>query len=245
MKKLSAILVGMSLVAGAVMAAEPVTSVNVVGYQKYSAATGSLSLVRCDFLPVGSGVMNVSNVLGNTLPVGTQLYFWNGSGCQIDTYSSADSGPPFFTLSTNWSVGTNELKPGSAFWVRLPASAPQSAYDFVIAGEVPGNARQPSNSVPVAPGLNMIGYSYPVDTVWTNTSLSKQAVVGDRLYVWNGSGYGVHNYQVSDSGPPFFTLSTNWSDLNLVLKTGEGFWYSREASASGIIWNESAPYSLP
>jgi len=249
MKKLGAFLVGFGLVAGTVFAeaSNTATSVNVVGFQRYSAVTGSLSLVRCDFLPVSSGVLNVSNVFGSTLPVGTQLYFWNGSGYQIDTYSEINSGPPFFTWSTNWSVGTNEFKPGAAFWVRLPADAAQSTNDFLIFGEVPGNSRQPSNSVPILPGLNMIGYSYPVDTAWTNTALSQQAVIGDRLYVWNGSGYGIYNYEAVNSGPPFFTWSTNWSDtaMSLILKTGQGFWYSRDVSASAINWSESAPYSLP
>ena len=244
MKKLTAFFVGATLMVGAIAsAADTATSVNVVGFEKFTVSTGQLALVRCDFLSVGSP-LTVSNVFGTTLPIGTQLYFWNGLAYTIDTYSRYLVSPPS-NYATNWAPGTNLLVTGKAFWIRLPAVAPQPSYDITVAGEVPGNTRQPSNTVGVLPGLNMVGYSYPTQIAWTNTTMASQAVIGDRLYLWNGSAYNIYNYARILVSPPS-NYKTNWGGAkSVVLQPGQGFWYSRDAAAAPFNWTEIAPYVLP
>ncbi len=243
MKKICAFLLSVGLMAAAVQAADQATSVNAVGFEKFNVSTGQLALVRCDFLTMGAS-LTVSNVFGATLPIGAQLYFWNGTNYQIETYSRYFVSPPA-NYATNWAPGTNLLVTGKAFWIRLPAVAPQSSYDVTVSGEVPGSTRQPSNTVSVLPGLNMVGYSYPTTIAWTNTTLAKQAEIGDRLYVWDGSSYSIYNYARVFVSPPA-NYATNWGGgQSVVLNPGQGFWYSRGVSASPISWTEILPYVMP
>lgn len=240
MKKMSAVIASLCVLsAAAAMAVDPVYSVNAVGYESVAVETGKMALLRMDFFGVNQAT-TVSNLFGRSLPLGTKAYFWNGVGYDIEEYKR------YYTSgnwATNWRPGTYTVDVAEAFWVKIPTGGVQSSYSVTMSGEVPGGSTLPSNTVSIGVGLNMVGYSYPASIAWTNTALSKVAVVNDKLYLWNGIGYDIYTYSRKYTSGAWVT---NWGvGTNVVLSPGQGFWYSRITNAPAYDWTENKPYNWP
>ncbi len=222
-------------------------SVNVVGYLALELPRG-YSLVRFDFLEM-EGTATPSRVFGNQLPPGSELLCWNGTNYVTDRFAIQTGPPPFFpVLGTNWLSDTLDLSLGTGFWVTIPTNAAQAAYTVYVAGEVPGALTVPSNLVEIAEGYNLVGYSYPVDTAWTSTTLAAQAAVGDEMLMWNSEQKAfIANRFREEMGPPpsFPILGTNWVYPGAVVPMGNAFWYRRVAGAGDVDWIETKPYDNP
>lgn len=222
MKKLlfSALAIFLSVVAIAL--GQQVLSRNAVGYQHVTLTRGQLALIRHDFERLDTSLA-VSNVFGS-LPVGTRVYLWRED--QLG-YISIGRGP------VGWgSPGSNELMRGRGVWVQVPSTAVSNEYQLFLMGEVPDRFTAPTTTVPILPGVKLVGYSYPVDIMWTNTTIARNAPVGSRIHTWSGSGYVTYG-----RGPVGWGAATN-----LVITPGQGFWVQW---ASGTNWTEPKPYTWP
>lgn len=228
MKKLSAILVGMSLVAGAVMAAGPVTSVNIVGYNKITCPKGAFVCVSTAFKSMNGSTLKSSDVFGAQLPLGTTVFAWNPQllNYTSDSYVEDDEGNPAW--------GTNVIYRGNmGFWISVPNFGPES-YDVTMSGEVP---MQSVDTNAVYTGFNLLGYPFTADISWTNTAVAKTAQLGDTLYLWNSASnnYISASYVEDDEGNP------GWSEKDLVIQPGMGFWYY--TGKAPFFNNEVRPYN--
>ena len=199
-----------------------VLSRNAVGYVRVTCPRGGLVLVRMDFESLDGSDLHAEDVFGDQLPSGTSIYAFDPSipGYVIDNYS-------FLGWSTNI-----VFQRGKGFWIEVPDSAPSNEYQVYLMGEVPDRFTAPTSTVSVASNLSLLGYMYPSDILWTNTELAKNANMGDRLYHWDGTSY-VPN-----------TLGfLGWTDPNLVITPGMGFWFETTAAATN--WIETKPYTWP
>ena len=221
MKKLIAT-VAVLACAASVVSAQTVTSQNIVGYNKDVSAIGfHISGMQFD-----NAVANTpTTVYGDSLPLNSKIYTWNGSGYVIATYGQ--SFVPFVGLVTKWN-SEPVLGNGEGYWVESTGAA-----ESVLSGEVPLDAAI-TNSV--AAGFSMLSYPYPVDRVITELGFTP--VLGDKIYAWNGTGYTIVTY--GQSFVPFVGLVTKWNNETLPISVGEGFWYE---TATPQTWIATKPFS--
>ncbi|MEI8139139.1 MAG: hypothetical protein WCI03_04650 [bacterium] len=215
MKNLGAFLVGMSLVAGSALAANPVTSVNIVGFSKITCPRGGYVLVTTAFESIAGTALKSLDVFGTSqLPAGTVIYAWDqlkpsGAGYWQDSYNAKNG----------WETNIN-YKAGMGFWIFVPPGAAQPSYDVVLAGQVP---MQSVSSNMVYDGYAMLGYPYTSSMLWTNTDLAKKSPNGTVLYWWDTS---ITNYQQNSKS------KGSWVDPNMVITETMGFWLYNPTSVA-------------
>ncbi|MBU1695206.1 MAG: hypothetical protein KKC51_14760 [Verrucomicrobia bacterium] len=221
MKKLLLVTLGVLSVV-AIAFGQQVLSRNAVGYQQVTLTKGQLALIRHDFEELDTALA-VSNVFAS-LPINTRVYLWNDTQTAYINIGRGAGG---------WGTqGSNELYRGRGFWVLVPASAVSNEYQVFLMGEVPDRFTAPTTTVAILPGIKLVGYPYPVEMKWTNTTLAKSAPIGTRLYIWGGNAYS--NYGRGPGG---------WgSGTNVMLTPGMGFWVQL---ASLTNWSEAKPYTWP
>jgi len=222
MKKSVLMVAGSCLLAGMVMAAGPVTSVNAVGYVKMNTVANKWSLMGAPFSKIGGGTgpLTISDVFGtNGIPDSTIVLFWNGHGYVgegfIDGYG--------------WDPGTNDVSRSDGFWFTAPVSSP-----IVLSGEVPAASYASNTVTALTHGYQMISYPYPVSIAITNTALATSASDSDILLQWTGSNY------VGEG----FIEGYGWDPGTMVLQPGAGYWYFRNGAGSAV-WTEPKPYNWP
>jgi hypothetical protein len=177
-----------------------VYSVNAVGYVKLTLQPG-FSLIAN---PLDAGANNTAaGIFADALPEGTQLYKWNGTGYDINTYDPLFGG---------WTA--MDLPPGQGFWVSLPGTA---AAEVTFVGEV----MQGSLQNPLPQGFSIKASQVPQAGL-ISTDLGFPGADGDQLYFWNGTGYDIATYD---------SLFGGWSPEPTVT-VGQAFWVSTPAAKS-------------
>ena len=236
-----------SLVAGLIagtlvaVAQTQVSSNNIVGYFKLTLDRGKLILLRNVFDSGSANAVTPESIFGSSLPVGTEVYAWNNQTAAylISKYTIKPGPPPTFKpATTNWSISL-DISRGKGFWLKIPTNAPQSTYTIYVMGQVPTNATE---TIQIAQGLNMAAYAFPSDILWTNTTLAKNAQIGDEMYLWNptNQSYTITKYTVKPGPPPTFKpATTNWSIQTLSIPMGHSVWYKSGAAKE---WSEPRPY---
>ena len=223
MKKLILVAIMTAFVASLAQAqTNQVLSRNAVGYVKLNAEKGKLLLGRTDFIPM-NGSYVASNIFGTAQwPNGTRVLFYDTSlpGYRTDSKSFA-----------GWSTNITFTR-GKGFWFQVPTTAPSNNYDIFLMGEVPDSTTAPNTTNVVASGITQIGYPYPADVLWTNTTLARGSPNGTILYTWDGTNYIPNNKSFA-----------GWANPNLVLTPGQGFWYRTANAATN--WVEVKPYTWP
>jgi len=198
-----------------------VLSRNAVGYVKVTCPRGGLVLVRMDFESLDGSDLHAEDVFGDQLPIGTKIYKWDPTLASYVMDNKTFAG---------W--GTNIVfERGMGFWISVPDSAASNEYEVYMMGEVPDRFTAPTSTVNISSGLTLVGYAYPTDILWTNTTLAKQAQIGDKLYYWDGTNYVLNNKTFA-----------GWADPNLVITPGMGFWFK---TSNDTNWLESKPYTWP
>ena len=224
MKKLSAILVGMSLVAGAVMAAGPVTSVNMVGYNKIDCPRGECVLVTTAFKSLTGAPLKSADVFGSQFP--------DGVGVTIYYYDATLPVPTYVTDQLSF-LGWEEnlrYKGGMSFWVYVDPAAESNNYSIALSGEVP--METVSTNV-IYTGYNLAGYPFTAGTLWTNTTLAKEIEA-------RGDGI-VYKYDPVTGYTPNAYSFLGWDYPDMVMNTGEGYWiYNPGATFTNL---EVRPYN--
>jgi len=199
---------------------DPVTSVNVVGYYSVTIPNNGIALVT----PVLDNMegATLQELVGNQLPGGSEAFIWD----------RVNKGYIPATLSRgNWTA-TNVILRGDAIWLRPSANSGPQTVTFM--GEVPSeNNNASTTTVHNISGIDAVGYAYPVDKVWTETSLAAAVPNASELLVWN----------IETQGYETFTKSRGaWTTpAGYEIKAGQGFWIR---TADPVDWVEGIPYDL-
>ena len=163
-----------------IQAQSNVYSVNVVGYVNVTIPTGYSAIAN----PLRSTDNTVSNLFsGSPAAVGNTVYTWDGSGFVANFYDD---------LGGEWGNPGQVLAPGTGFFVRNPGAP----YTNTFVGEVPQGSL--SNNVPV--GYTMTASQVP--QAGFTKDLGLNALPGDFVYMWDGSGFVAIFYD---------DLSAEWS----------------------------------
>lgn len=208
----------------AVQAQTNVASQNAVGYIKHDIERGDFKLIQTPFFDIDGSDVTVDEVFGDQLPIGSSVFIWDADA---QSYKSES------LLIVGWTPGTNVFIPGQGFFVSVPSTAPETQYTAYVMGEVPDSSTLPTATVSIANGFTMTGVPYPVDTIWTSTTLAASAPVGSSAFLWDS---------VSQSYKSESKLIVGWVPGTNVIKAGDAFFF-RTASATN--WTETKPYSYP
>ena len=206
----------------------PVTSRNVAGYIKFTVAKRGLYQIHYPLLALDLPAVTVNDIMSH-LPNGSSLTFWDAGTQEYSADNAAE-----VKLLGAWIPGTNDLI-GKTFWLQVGDSATPD-FDIFLSGEVPDARTLPVATVALdvcGPGtLNLVGYAYPVETHWTNTSFAASAANGSALMTYDTAAGGYVS-AIKESGA--------WS-RDIVLQPGQGFWLN---SRNLTNWTETKPYSYP
>jgi hypothetical protein len=185
-------------------------------------------MVRLDFINLDGANYTVTNLVGTQLPVNRQAFIWDRTLAAYKTETRTIGG---------WTPGTNQINRGGGFFLRAPAGAGVSnTYTVYFMGEVPDAITAPTTTVGTLSGLNLVGYPYPAEILWTNTHLAKTAVVNDQLFVWSVSNQAYTTYTRTIGG---------WgAATNVTIFVGQGF-FSRKFGTNTVLWTEVKPYTWP
>ena len=164
----------------------------------------------------------VVDIIGDQLPSGSSIYFWNPVSQSYVGETKTRSG---------WGPGTNTITIGRALFVRVDQAAVSNEYQIYLMGEVPAATGQTY----AVNGFYFQGYPYPVSVLWTNTDISKQAASGDSVIVWDTTTQAYISSAKTRSG---------WGvpGPTMVLEPGQGFILR---SSSPLTVNETKPYTWP
>lgn len=211
-----------------------VVSRNAVGYYRVDMQRGEIRMLTYPFFCISAtntpDPTPMNTMSFNTVPPGTCLYLWDAAASMYRSevmISNVVSG-------LKWVPNKNLLTPGKGFWMKIPAFAPSNRYSIYFYGEIPDDFTAPTATVDVLPGMNMLGYPYPTESVWTNLNIAKTASIGDVVYTFTNGSY--HSYACI-AGP-------RWTPGTLILRTGEGFWYKSKTGTTRS-WEEPKPYTWP
>ena len=233
MKKMLLVMAAGALFAAGSATADTVTSVNVVGYYSVTIPANQLALVTPVLEDFQTGT--VADLFGDELPVGSTVYQWDRSsnGYNIYNYNASFGG-------NVWKDGdnqtpTNIILRGDAMWVQ-PNSTNEITVTFM--GEVPGIYNQAeTTTVENISVADAIGYTYPVDMLWTNTAIAQSPDLST-VHFWNGTGWDTYNKSPGFGG--VFVWDSPDAETK-VLKAGEAFWVEINSPTN---WVEHAPYLL-
>lgn len=177
-----------------------VYSVNSVGYINLTIPAG--------FSMIANQLNAADNSVGALLPsvpIGTTIYKWNGSGYDINNFSFA-----------GWGNAAMTLNPGEGAFIKNTSGADISV---TLVGEVP---QGPASNIDVPAGFSMISSTVPQSGA-LDSVLQFPAALGDTFYLWNNStgGYNIFNYSFAGFGgnPP-------------VPAVGEAFFVKKQAAAT-------------
>ena len=217
MKKLTTASIALVCVATFLVAAQAVTSKNIVGYNK-TVLKGGLQLLGTSFIKTNA---TPDTIFGDRLPLGSKVYFYNGVGYNIAEYFQSP-----VTGNRGWD-NSFDIGQGEAYWVEVPAGTMTN----LLSGEVE-TADAVTNTV--ATGLQLFAFPYPVEM--TPQTLGFAPTIGDKIYYYNGTGYNIAKYILGVTG------ITAWNN-DFTIPVGMGFWYESHAS-SNTLWIAERPFDV-
>jgi hypothetical protein len=212
--KIKAIALGATFALTALLAsaADPVYSVNVVGYHKRTIPSGfSMFANQVD------GTNNTVEALFPSPDVGTKVYKFNGTGFDI----AERLGPPSFPFAF-WQNGALTLNPGEGAFIFNPSGTITN----IFAGEVLTG----SITNPLPAGFSIKSSKLP-EAGSIGTQLGLPTAVGDKVYKYN---VGTGQYDTFELlGPPAFPFSF-WGPSEPNVAVGDSFWVFKGASADWV-----------
>jgi len=223
-----------ALAAGVISSQAGVYSQNVVGYANLATPASKNSLLTC---PFAIGTSNgVNEVFGQTLPPGSEILTYTGSGYSIALFdNSGGVGTP------NWWNGDESaalttlptIPPGSAFFL-----VPNGTITNTFAGAVAVNVGTSNNMALLVSKNNFVGCAVPYAGAVTNGTAStggpnlNNLPPGTELLFYTGSGYnialfdntggaGTPNWWNSDESAAYVDPSTGGNVPTIAV--GQGF----------------------
>lgn len=206
----------------------PVASRNAAGYLRVPVTARGLYQFNYPLKSLDGSSVTVNDLMAG-LPNGSAVIFWDA-----ESQAYPAGGGLEVKLLGRWMPGTNNLY-GRAFWLQVGNSI-TSSFDVYLSGEIPDAWSLPAATnalAPVGPAtLSLLGYAYPREIQWTNTTVAAAAGNNSCLLVYNPA-LGRFQASVKSGGA--------WSD-DLSLQPGQGFWLN----ARGVTnWTELKPYLYP
>jgi hypothetical protein len=196
-----------------------VLSRNAVGYIKATVPSNGLVLITPVFEKLDGSAITVEDLVGTQLPQGSVAHVWDRVGSTYNSYTRTRGG---------WSGGTNLFR-GDGLWLQVPAtSATGATHDVYIM-----NGSETTTIAGIS-GINAVGYGYPTDVIWTQTTAAASLAQGATIHIWDEGGQTYNSYTKTRGGwstPPEF-----------VITAGQGFWIQ---NAAAIDWIEDKPYTWP
>ena len=207
---------------------DAVYSANTIGVIKYTIPAGGA--LTCVSLPLNSMSDEGDWTFGNTpfadaLPVGSMVYFWDGTG-----WGPASKNP----LTKKWpaTVLSKTIPQGTGIFIKQPRTA--EALEIAMVGELPVEASV-TNKITGGGNLDMTSATfYPVDVVFGETELAAALDNGSTVYFWDGTGWAP-----ASKNP----LTGKWPTgiLNKTVKIGEAMFVKSKTAKDVVI---ECPYDL-
>lgn len=198
----------------AALAADPVYSVNAVGYVNVVLKKGFTIVAN----PLNAGDNHLSKIFPSTLPSGTMVYRFAGGSFGISTFAEDDNG----VLS--WD-NDFEMKPGEGFFLSNPSAADVTV---TFVGEVMQSTSTGPLANPLVAGFNLKGSMVP-QSGDLKADLGYPAEDGDMVYRFVNGTYAISTYAQDDNGV------LNW-DTVPTPAVGEGFWINSKTAKT---WNRT------
>lgn len=228
MKKIGLFVSSLMLAGSLAMAADPVYSVNSVGYMKVMLPAG-YSLIGSPFNSVGGAPLTLNGVFGTNVVDSTYVFIYvPGSG--YVSYNYVD--PTGWQDDNGVPAGDAQILRDDGFWVYAPASMTAT-----IAGEVPGSS-QGTNTVALVPGYQLLAFAYPATVSAASSGLNPTD--SDYIFKWSTNQSYV-TYQYVD---PTGWQDDNGTPVDVKFGPGDGFWYYSVSSSTNT-WNQVKPYVWP
>ncbi len=207
-------------------------SMNAAGYIRHNVPGNSAKLFVQPFAAFGAGPAPLTTAwFEGQLQANDEIHLWDDDDGHFHVIRREFSG---------WSGAIGErLDWGRRFWL---VNNNSQAASIILAGEVPASPEL--TSVAVAPGMNVMGYAYPVDISLAYLSLNPDASERDQIQMGTPqlpsldpdlSAVFVYNQRPQSSG---------WMPPAGVISAGSGFYYIRNAPYS-FTWSEWKPYIWP
>jgi len=219
------------LIAAAALAASVITSQaqvysqNVVGYANVSTPNGGTYLLS---VPFKIGATNGANeVWPGTLPDGSQLLLWTGSG--YTTYLSDSGSPSYWDDDGGNPLNDAPAVPVGKGFFLIPAANTTNTFAGAIAVSVgSSNVTAYANGgtylvAPVVPYAGTITNGSSVTGAGgVNLSSANGLPDGSQLLIWTGGGYTTY---LSDSGSPSYWDDDGGNPLGSApsVSVGQGF----------------------
>ena len=225
-----------ALVASVVAAsAQEVLSANAVGYiKKEVPPQGKLVAITIPLEAMGDSpdvVFTNSSVAAEADP-GSLAYFW-------EPVLQSWRGSTKSTKDSRWdgAAVSKVMDVGEMFFLKSPASA-VNPKDVTITGQVP--ATNPPVVVRVQGNLSAIGNPYPVDFIFTNSTLATGAQPGSLAYFWDA---GLQSWRGSTKS----TKDSRWDGaaVGKTVSAGEGFFLKDITTAAEREWSAEKFYTWP
>ena len=195
------LLIAAAALAATVISSEAQVYSGVVGYINVTNAPSQFTLI-CNALDNGTNTL-VS--LFPSVPTGSQIQIWNGSGFSVATKTP-----------TSWSPNST-LNVGQGFFLKISSSQTNTlvgAVDTLPGATVTNNL---TGGV-----FALIGSPIPFSDTLASTNLNLKLPTGSQVQIWNGSGFSV-----STKTP------TSWSP-NSTIQAGQGF-FVKSASTTNFV----------
>lgn len=196
---LTAVLGVASIVAA--LAADPVYSVNAVGYVNVVLKKGFTIVAN----PLNAGDNHLSKIFPANLPPGTVVYRFTGGSFQVSTFAADDNGV------MAWG-NDFVITPGEGFFIKNPT---QLDVTVTFVGEVMQSTAGPLAN-PLVAGFNLKGSMVP-QSGDLSIVLGYPAENGDVVSRFINGAYQVCSYALDDNGV------LNWNTIPTPA-VGEGFW---------------------
>jgi hypothetical protein len=224
--KTKTLLIAAAALAAGVMSsqAQGVYSQNIVGYVNIPVPTG-YSMIANPLDLDGTGTNNtVTTVLGtNSLPVGSQVLTWDGTGFNQDSFSI-----PVHKTVAVWTSPNAPLNPGNGFFVYNPGSPT----NITVVGVALVGTNSNPNFTPGGGYSGLASYSPIGGDIQTN--LNYLPSVGDQVLSWNNASgaYVQYSYAI-----PVHKTVAVWTPSNPQISVGQGFFLFTTNTADS--WTET------
>ena len=208
---LTAVLGVASIVAA--LAADPVYSVNAVGYVNVVLKKGFTIVAN----PLNAGDNHLSKIFPANLAPDTTIYRFTGGSFQSSSFALDDSGVMAWDNDF-------VITPGEGFFIKNPS---QADITVTFVGEVMQSTAGPLAN-PLVAGFNLKGSMVP-QSGDLKAELGYPAENGDVVYRFVNGAYQSSSYALDDSG------ALNWDTIPTPA-VGEGFWINSKTAKS---WNRT------
>lgn len=221
MKLLNRLLIGaLSCAAATTVTAQDSTSEQALGFVRIELERGTQTIVSLPFDSFDGEAQTAADLIGDTLPPNTALIYWDTA---TQSFVTERYQKPGLSSPVQWTVGIGQTEKafsrGEAFFLTIPANAPEASYTLVLTGIVP-DGPDSDTEVPLTEGLVLMGVPYPIETDIDEANLNLLPADNESVNLWvNG------NWQRKGYNRPDLSSSPAWENTSVTIKPGQGFFY--------------------